>query len=294
MKKLFLSLLLVGCTGEGPLIDTIELPMGRIQLEYLAELEASGEELYWELVEGSLPSGLQLAPEGQISGYPVRSGIYEFSIAVSNNGGTDIMDYYIEIPPVVLLSGFGPFQDTTENPSIEAIRDLDQQMISGLDVRVIEIPVLWEVAWELLEEEIERLNPTYVIATGQASGSAMRYEEIARNVQYGTDNDGVRRSGTEVVSGGPDTYVTTLPIKDIMHTVNQEGIATEKSSDAGSYLCNDIFYHVMHYTDENSFISSAGFVHVPDSGLSLEEIQYAQVLAIETLASKTKRLFGLF
>ena len=58
----------------------------------------------------------------------------------------------------------------------------------------------------------------------------------------------------------------------------------EPSSDAGSYLCNFVFYHVMHFLGDR--VPFRGFIHVPPYGLGLlrEEVQAAGAFLVAELA----------
>ena len=58
----------------------------------------------------------------------------------------------------------------------------------------------------------------------------------------------------------------------------------EPSTDAGSYLCNFLFYHVMHFLGDR--VPFRGFIHVPPygSGLLRDEVQAAGVFLVAELA----------
>ncbi|WP_026665328.1 pyroglutamyl-peptidase I family protein [Butyrivibrio sp. FC2001] len=46
--------------------------------------------------------------------------------------------------------------------------------------------------------------------------------------------------------------------------MTKEGIPSELSYSAGAYVCNDLFYRVMHYLKEKALDIPAGFIHVPN------------------------------
>ena len=180
--------------GNYILIETIDLPNGRVAMSYNTVLEASDASgsVTWTVTVGDLPPGLDLSPlDGAIAGEPSKSGIYEFTVQAQDNDGTDEVDLQITIPTLVLMSGFGPFDTYDTNPSYEALLPLHEQLISSLDIRIIEIPVIWESGWPSLLDEIDELNPDVVVGTGVAGSDAMRFETLARNVASGKDEDDV-------------------------------------------------------------------------------------------------------
>jgi Putative Ig domain len=65
-------------------VATGSLPNGMVNTSYTATLQASsGVQPYtWSLTTGSLPFGLSLAPSGTISGTPVATGTFSFTVKV--------------------------------------------------------------------------------------------------------------------------------------------------------------------------------------------------------------------
>ena len=60
-----------------------------------------------------------------------------------------------------------------------------------------------------------------------------------------------------------NAYFSTLPLDDIVLKLKQKNINVEISNTAGTYVCNNLFYHLMNYIEENNLNIKAGFVHVP-------------------------------
>ena len=83
-----------GGTGTGsftllvvsfPSINTTSLPNGMAGVSYTAALSGVGTApLSWSISGGSLPDGLALAQDGQITGTPTRLGIFSFNIVLSD------------------------------------------------------------------------------------------------------------------------------------------------------------------------------------------------------------------
>ena len=193
-------------------------------------------------------------------------------------------------PVVVLMSGYEAFGGYETNPSMEALWDLEGQVIAGLEVHVVELPVEWDVAWELLHDEIRDLHPRVVISTGMAGTLAMRYEVKAVNEEWGEDNAGVNPKGEPVVADGPDALAPTLPVDLMAAAVDHADLPTIISEDAGTYLCNYIMYRLIYYTTfESTEDIVAGFVHVPpapyEGTMAVEDITDAHIVGLDVIAT---------
>ena len=65
-----------------------------------------------------------------------------------------------------------------------------------------------------------------------------------------------------VVRGGPAAYWSTLPIKAIVQELRAKGIPASVSQTAGTFVCNHVFYGLMHTLRGQKKIRG-GFIHVP-------------------------------
>lgn len=273
-------------------IVTESLDDGRVQMPYEALLEVSDPigEVAFELSDGELPPGLELSADGIISGTPERAGEYGFEVTAFDEAGEDSAELEIAIPEVLLMSGFEPFGGNPTNPSWESLVPLHEELLAGLDVRAVELPVVWGVAWDVLLEELELLHPLVAISSGQAGSDAMRFETTGRNAMWGTDEDGQTENGGAIVEDGPYTASSTIPVQEMRDAMEAGGYDTMVSNDAGYYLCNYIAYQLFYYQDtaEDGPLA-AGFVHVPpapfDGTFSVADITAAHQLGIEALAA---------
>lgn len=70
-------------------IKTVQLPMGVVGDEYRHPLEARGVRgpAIWTVVEGDLPPGLDLSPDGVVSGIPEQSGEWRFTVRLASRSG---------------------------------------------------------------------------------------------------------------------------------------------------------------------------------------------------------------
>lgn len=164
----------------------------------------------------------------------------------------------------ILLTGFEPFGGEAVNPSLEAVKRLDGEIIGGVKVVGVGLPVSWDKADAPLTAAIEANKPFAVISVGQAGSRAkLAVERVGINICFGPDNDGVVRDGEPVVAGAPDAYFCSLPVIEIAKAMNAAGIPSYVSNTAGTYLCNFVTYLLEHYVRSNNLDIRTCFVHIP-------------------------------
>lgn len=166
----------------------------------------------------------------------------------------------------LLLTAFEPFGGETSNPSLEAARAMAGVEFPGAALTVLELPVDRFAAIELASARLRALRPDAVILLGQATA---RYrvtpERVAINVDdYRIpDNAGNQPAGESIVEGGPVGYLSTLPVRAITERLLRARIPAAISNTAGTYLCNRLFYRVMHLIATEPLPTIGGFIHVP-------------------------------
>lgn len=170
--------------------------------------------------------------------------------------------------PTVLLTGFDPFGGERLNPSWPAVQALQGRRIASHKVVAAQLPTVFDASLVELARLLRQHRPALVICVGQAGGrAAISLERIAINVNDAriADNAAAQPIDTPVVAGGPAAYFTSLPIKAMLLALQREGIAAEVSQTAGTFVCNHVFYGLMHHlaTRRGFKRVRGGFVHVP-------------------------------
>ncbi|KAF0995126.1 pyroglutamyl-peptidase I [Geobacillus sp. TFV-3] len=166
----------------------------------------------------------------------------------------------------VLVTGFDPFGEETVNPSLEAVKQLAGWKTDMYIVEVREIPTAFGTSLEKLHDAIKQVDPDVVICVGQAGGRAdISVERVAVNVNDARipDNEGNQPIDEPVVLGGPVGYWSTLPVKAIVHELRRHGIPASVSYTAGTFVCNHVFYGLMHYIAQAKMPIRGGFIHIP-------------------------------
>jgi pyroglutamyl-peptidase len=198
--------------------------------------------------------------------------------------------------PVVLLTGFEPFGGETMNPSAYAVRALHGRTLCGCRVEGVVLPVAFGISLSELRHELREMSPVLVIATGQAGGRAeISLERLAINVDDARipDNRGAQPVDRPVVEGGPPAFWSTLPIKAIASALRDRDIAAGVSQTAGTFVCNHVFYGLMHALATSASSVRGGFIHFPYSsdqatlhpgapGMPLETMITALGIAVTT------------
>ena len=199
----------------------------------------------------------------------------------------------------VLVTGFDPFGGEPINPAWESVKELAKIESDQYKVEVRQIPTVFDKSIEHLYAAIEETKPDIVLCIGQAGGRGdLSIERVAINVNDAriADNEGNQPIDTPIVEHGPAAYWSTLPIKSMVHELQQQGIPASISQTAGTYVCNHVFYGLMHYVAENKAAIRGGFIHIPylpeqaarqlgQPSMALETIVKGLRVAIEAVIS---------
>lgn len=164
----------------------------------------------------------------------------------------------------ILLTGFEPFENEPVNPSWEAVRQLDGLNLGDAYIITRQLPCVFGAALVSLDHMLAAHRPALVIGVGQAGGRTdLTLERIAINVNDARipDNNGQQPIDTPVVPGGPAAYFSTLPIKAIVRALRDAGIPASVSQTAGTFVCNHVFYGLMHRLAGTNV--RGGFIHIP-------------------------------
>ena len=193
----------------------------------------------------------------------------------------------------VLLTGFEPFNGASVNPAWEAVRALKGWSGDDFLIEVLQLPCVFGFANRVLAGAIDEIKPDVVIAVGQAGGRAdLTVERVAINVDDAPifDNDRQQPVDAPIAADGPAAYFSTLPIKAIVAAMRERGLRASVSQTAGTFVCNHVFYGLMHRIAGTTM--RGGFIHVPylpeqaaafagAPGMALEEIVEGLRAAVE-------------
>ena len=164
-----------------------------------------------------------------------------------------------------LVTGFEPFGPDAVNPSREAVLRLSSRL-GDLTIETRIVPTVFGRAIAALEDAIVTTQPDIVLGVGLAGGRAeLSLERVAINVDDARipDNDGQQPIDQPIVAGGPGAYFTGLPVKRAVAALREAGLPAIVSNTAGTFVCNHIFYGLMHLVASRRLPVRGGFLHVP-------------------------------
>ncbi len=163
----------------------------------------------------------------------------------------------------LLVTGFDPFGGQPVNPAREAVMRLPDT-VGGYEIAKLEIPTVFGLAAETVLKVTEELRPHAILCVGQAGGrSAVTPEVVAINLREASipDNAGNMPVDSPVMENVPAAYFATLPVRDMVRVVKERGIPCALSYTAGTFVCNDLLYTLLHHYRDTDL--KVGFVHIP-------------------------------
>lgn len=161
-----------------------------------------------------------------------------------------------------LLTGFEPFGEREKNISWE----LAKNFIRKNEIKVIQLPVSFSRASDLLIKEINSKEYDLILMLGETSTTdTIRLERIGINIKdsTGPDNDGITANEEPIIKDAPAAYFTSFPVKQLTTELKESGFPVKISNSAGTFVCNYIYYSVLHHLMSSNSSIKALFVHVP-------------------------------
>lgn len=190
----------------------------------------------------------------------------------------------------VLLTGFEPFGGEEINPSWEAVKQLNGEVIDEIELVAERIPTVYRESIDALEKHIEKHQPDLVICVGQAGGRLhVTPEKVAINLDEARipDNAGNQPIDEPIAENGPAAYFTGLPIKRMVEEMKAENVPASVSYTAGTFVCNHVFYGLMDYINRTESKIRGGFIHIPFITEQVVEKQ-APALSLDTIVKGIK------
>lgn len=92
-----------------------------------------------------------------------------------------------------------------------------------------------------------------------ASRSKISIETKARNVLGRSIDESDEITSNIIVEDGPTAYFSKFPTVEALSYLLHNDIPVELSNNAGEYICNALYYQVMHYYPDIETV----FIHFP-------------------------------
>lgn len=202
----------------------------------------------------------------------------------------------------ILLTGYGPFQTHTVNPSFEIVSGLDLNPFIG-QAEIFLYPEPVRVAYRTVRSLLPRIFEShpdfdYVIHLGVANLSTgfFKLEQGAHRDGYEKiDVDGIRgcdleksvEEGWEDWNEQPKHIETSIKVEELSIEVTKKVKVThptvnvDTSNDAGRFLCEYIFYSSLAHLKHHRRVL---FLHVP-AGLGQKDLAQGRAVLEEIIWS---------
>ena len=211
---------------------------------------------------------------------------------------------------VIVTTGFEPFANFPVNPSWEAAKAFNNKDFGSFNSKAFQIPLVYKEIRPAIIRIIEVQRPKIIISLGQSYRPVISLEKVAINLADLTESTILYNCGTQpkdevLEPNAPAAYFTTLPIEKILRELRKHYIPSEISFTAGTFGCNQLFFHTMHEIHSEGLNIPAGFIHVPclpsqavqlqNKGkgkipsMELETMTEALEIAIQTTVETTKQ-----
>ena len=183
---------------------------------------------------------------------------------------------------LVLVTGFGAFEDVERNPSGEIARALEAAPPAGLDVRAAELPVTFDGAPVAVRQAVERVlpeRPAALLGLGVQKEAYFRLERRARGALVGDRSDNAGETASSAgVDAGPDLE-TSLELERLATVLREAGADDVRiSEDAGGYVCERSYHALL--SAGTLLAAPTLFLHVPPVATCPTETQVPLVRAL--------------
>ncbi|MEE8439145.1 MAG: pyroglutamyl-peptidase I, partial [Micropepsaceae bacterium] len=172
-----------------------------------------------------------------------------------------------------LLTGFEPFGEMKINSSELVVKALAAANEPDLVTAIL--PTSYRQAEKRMAELLHLHNPSIVLMLGLSQNATnICLEQVALNLNDANapDNDGEVRLQKRIVEQGPVGYWSTLEFGAMAEAARDLGEEVVLSRDAGSYVCNHVFFSVAHSVAARRHACRFGFVHLPSIKESEERL----------------------
>lgn len=185
----------------------------------------------------------------------------------------------------ILITAFEPFAGRSKNISYIVAEYLDNS--SSTDV--ILLPVSFDKAHKRVIQAISSKNYDLILMLGETSATKdyIRLERLALNFRdsESPDNKGYIANEEIIIPDAPIACFSNFPIKSACKELQKRCFKVKISNSAGTFVCNSLYYHTLHYINENKIPLTALFVHLPAS---------TEIISHDEMTNTMRNLINIF
>jgi pyroglutamyl-peptidase len=167
----------------------------------------------------------------------------------------------------ILITGFGRFPGAPVNPAgLVAARLVRRRRPAFAGTR--RVAHVFATRYDAVDRELPALlrqeKPDVVVMFGVANRArAVRVEQRARNRIARFPDAGGHRPAAPTIAPQRDALRNPLPVARLVKAARMAGVAAAPSRNAGTYLCNFLYWHALEATGRADGPSMVIFIHLP-------------------------------
>lgn len=168
----------------------------------------------------------------------------------------------------VAIAGFGPFPGMPRNPSAEVVRAILRMRrfpAAGIELASAIFPTAYAKADAALRKLLDSKPDALVMFGVHGRSREVRIETLARNAVSTLHPDQSRITPAErkLAAAGTAMLRNAIPAAYLVASARRHDANARASFDAGSYLCNAVFYRALAETRGLKRQPLILFVHIP-------------------------------
>lgn len=171
-----------------------------------------------------------------------------------------------------IIAGFDPFGSAAFNPSGEialAFSDLiTTPELGAVATEKLLLPTCCSESWKVLREALKKFpeDDLIVILLGlNERGTNLHLERTAVNLRKYRipDNNGHQHLASKIYWSEGESRSTKIKVDDVVSTLTKKGIQCEVSNNAGTFVCNEIYFRALSHQAEHKNVLATLFIHLP-------------------------------
>ncbi len=166
----------------------------------------------------------------------------------------------------LLITGFGPFPGFPKNPSMALARTLVADLRlkrAGIQASICLLPTIYAGLGDLIARNVDETRPQAVLMLGVASRRrhlSVEVRAVNRASRLHPDAAGQLPTEGRLAIAGVACRAGRAPFAQIVAAGNAAGIRTKISRNAGAYLCNASYWHMLGTLPADT---PCFFLHIP-------------------------------
>lgn len=197
-----------------------------------------------------------------------------------------------------IIAGFDPFGSATFNPSGE-IALAFPNLITIPEFREIPtekllLPTCCSESWKVLLAALKKFadEDLIVILLGlNERGKNLHLERLAVNLRKYRipDNNGHQPLASKIYMSEGESRSTRVKVDEVVSNLLKNGIPCEVSDNAGTFVCNEIYFRALSHQAEHKNVKLTLFIHLPRPEAFAATVEEAKQDSSRSASKKKKQ-----